>query len=318
MSTVPDVSVVIGAYNAAGDLARTLDSVLRQAGVDFEVIVVNDGSRDATGSLLDEIARRDPRVRPIHQENRGLTQALIRGCAEARGEFIARQDIGDVSLPGRLLAQLSRAQASDRPVLVAVGCHCLSPDGESMYEVAPPEDTERARSRILVDGQALCHHGAILFRRDTYEQVGGYRAAFYYAQDIDLILRLAERGAVVGIARRLYEFEFAPLGISGVHSRSQRRFYDLARATQHARAAGRDEDSLLRLAEAHRLKCLASRGKGGPGNPARGLFFIASCLRSRDPQRARHYYRLAWRHRPLSPRYLARYLQSLIFARRTP
>ena len=89
-------------YNGASNLAATMDSILSQEGVEFEFIVVNDGSTDATGEILDDYARRDNRVRVIHQENTGLTRALIRGCAAASGEFIARQDAGDVSLRGKI------------------------------------------------------------------------------------------------------------------------------------------------------------------------------------------------------------------------
>ena len=87
-------------YNGATELSVTIDSVLTQDGVGLEFIIVNDGSTDATGSLLDDYARRDARVRVIHQENKGLTASLIRGCAAANGEFIARQDVGDISLGG--------------------------------------------------------------------------------------------------------------------------------------------------------------------------------------------------------------------------
>ena len=312
MTPVPDISVVIGAYNAAGTLARSLDSLLAQEGVDLEVIVVNDGSRDATGEMLDQISRRDPRVRPIHQENQGLTLALQRGCAEARGEFIARQDADDVSLPGRLAAQLGRARAPDRPALVAVGCGCVSEEGDLLYEVHPPADETEARRVILEDGRSICCHGALLFPRDAYLRAGGYRAPFYYAQDIDLILRLAALGPAAGIPRRLYDFVYEPLGISGLHMGRQTRFHEISRGTQRARAEGRDESPLLKQAEAFRLECLAARGKGGPRDPAPGFFFMGSCLRDRAPARARHFYRLAWRHRPLSPRYLARYLLSFL------
>jgi len=82
-------------YNGGTALAATLDSVLAQEGVAFEFIVVDDGSTDGSGALLDDHAQRDERLRVIHQDNRGLTRALIRGCAAARGPFIARQDAGD-------------------------------------------------------------------------------------------------------------------------------------------------------------------------------------------------------------------------------
>src|SRR5262245_6785124 len=97
-----EVSVVMSVYNGASNLPATINSILSQEGVALEFIVVNDGSTDKTGEILDDYARRDNRVRVIHQKNTGLTRGLIRGCDAARGEFIARQDAGDISLPERL------------------------------------------------------------------------------------------------------------------------------------------------------------------------------------------------------------------------
>ena len=103
MSGDPLISVVMSVFNDARHIAATLDSVLSQEDADLEFIVIDDGSTDETGQILDGYAVRDPRLRVVHQENSGLTCSLIRGCALARGKYIARQDGGgDVSLPGRL------------------------------------------------------------------------------------------------------------------------------------------------------------------------------------------------------------------------
>ena len=79
-----EVSVVMSVYNGASNLAPSMNSILSQEGVALEFIVVNDGSTDNTGEILDDFARRDPRVRVIHQKNTGLTRALIRGCDAAK------------------------------------------------------------------------------------------------------------------------------------------------------------------------------------------------------------------------------------------
>src|SRR5438132_1427436 len=79
----PRVSVVMSVYNGAAHLRPTLDSIASQTLRDVEIIVVDDGSTDATGDILREAAGRDARIRIITQENRGLTRALIRGCATA-------------------------------------------------------------------------------------------------------------------------------------------------------------------------------------------------------------------------------------------
>jgi glycosyltransferase involved in cell wall biosynthesis len=85
MSSLPDISVVMGVYNGADRLRETMESVLSQEGVSLEFIVIDDGSTDGSALVLDNYACHDARVRILHQENQGLTRALIKGCEAARG-----------------------------------------------------------------------------------------------------------------------------------------------------------------------------------------------------------------------------------------
>lgn len=68
-------------YNGARYLAQSVESILNQQGVDFEFIVINDGSTDQTGKILEDVVAQDSRIRVFHQWNTGLTGALIRGCS---------------------------------------------------------------------------------------------------------------------------------------------------------------------------------------------------------------------------------------------
>jgi glycosyltransferase involved in cell wall biosynthesis len=79
----------MGAFNCARELGPTVSSVLGQTGCDLELIVVNDGSTDDTARLLNELGETDGRLRVIHQQNSGLTRALIAGCAAARAPLIS-------------------------------------------------------------------------------------------------------------------------------------------------------------------------------------------------------------------------------------
>ncbi len=161
------VSVVMSVYNGGSSLAATLDSILAQEGVAFEFIVVDDGSTDGSGALLDDYARRDERLRVIHQDNRGLTRALIRGCAAARGPFIARQDAGDISLPGRLARQSAFLESNPEVVLTACGTRFVGPAGELLYEQVQHGD-ELQRGLEQLDSKRIrgpSHHGSVMFRR---------------------------------------------------------------------------------------------------------------------------------------------------------
>src|SRR5437868_3297696 len=117
----PKVSVVMSVYNGTNLLRETIESILSQEGVALEFIIVNDGSTDESAVILDEYANLDPRVRIINQPNQGLTNGLIAGCAASRGDYIARQDTGDISLPDRLAKQLRWIEKHPDAAVVSCG-----------------------------------------------------------------------------------------------------------------------------------------------------------------------------------------------------
>src|SRR2546430_3305175 len=131
--SIPRVSVVMSVYNGAAHLAATLDSILAQTLSDFELIAVDDGSTDGTLPILAVYARRDPRIRVITQENRGLTRALIRGCEEARAPLIARHDAGDLSDPRRLEEQVARFDVSAELAFCSAWTAFVGPEPEPLY-----------------------------------------------------------------------------------------------------------------------------------------------------------------------------------------
>src|SRR5687767_9206093 len=101
----PAVSIVLPVYDAVAYVAEAVRSILAQTFGDFELILVNDGSTDGSRDVL--AGFKDYRIRILDQQNLGLVAALNRGIREARGEWIARMDADDVSLPGRLEAQIT-------------------------------------------------------------------------------------------------------------------------------------------------------------------------------------------------------------------
>ena len=223
MQNNPQVSVVMSVYNGADSLPRTIESILAQENVDFEFIVVNDGSKDNSGKILDTYAQRDPRLRVIHQENSGLTKALIRGCAEAKGEFIARQDAGgDISYPRRLVSQLEQLRQESDAVFTSCGTRYVDPKHEILYEVqmTQAELNEGLHEDSLEKLKGPSHHGSVMFRRSIYEFVGGYRSAYKVAQDLDLWIRLSECGLCLTTEEILYEAVWEPASISS-RKRSQ-------------------------------------------------------------------------------------------------
>ena len=244
--TGPRVSVVMAAYNGAAALSETLASILEQQGVEIEVICVDDGSTDATRELLAAAAVRDSRVRALSQPHEGLTSALIRGCAAARGEFIARQDVGDRSLAGRLAVQAAWLREDAAAAFVSCATRVMTDDGVPLYDVArDARRTPRGTLPGTTGWPGPSHHGATMFRRDAYERAGGYRRAFGVAQDFDLWLRLLEEGDHVGLPEVLYEATFSPRSLSGAYRREQMRNARIALACARARRSGSSETVML-------------------------------------------------------------------------
>lgn len=306
MSVAPEVSVVMSVYNGAATLQETLLSVLDQEGCEFEFIVVNDGSSDDSARILDECAERYPRLRVLHQGNTGLTRALILGCGLARGEFIARQDAGDISLPGRFLAQLNFIRQHPRAVLVASAAQILGPLRESLFTTSLPmfELDSALRQQDAASVRGPPHHGATLFRRDAYERAGGYRVQFAVAQDIDLWLRLAALGQCLGLDQIHYQARLDVGSISSRRRDDQLRMTKLALESSRIRLDGGDDHALV---EGIVAPLPSPRALSGVER-ARFYYFVASCLRAHSPKAAKGYFQRAVQDNPLHLKALMRWI----------
>src|SRR3954469_1098404 len=117
-AAAPAVSVIMPVYNARAYVAEAIDSVLAQTFGDFELILVDDGSTDGSLDILRGYEKRDPRVRVISRPNTGIVGALNDGLKLARGEFIARIDADDASLPNRFEKEIAFLRAHPDVVIV--------------------------------------------------------------------------------------------------------------------------------------------------------------------------------------------------------
>lgn len=301
------VSVVMAVFNGERTLEATLASVLGQMGCAFEFIVIDDGSTDSTSTILERAASADARLRVIRQENTGLTKALIAGCAAARAPFIARQDCGDISLPGRLQSQHKRLAESDA-AMVAGGVAIVAPDGELVEQRTV--SNERLRSGLKAQSiDALVgppHHGATMFRRDAYHAAGGYRAAFPVAQDIDLWLRMIEVGDCLGMDEIVYQAALEEGSISDLRRDKQVHCATLAVECANARRASGNDASVLAKATAPQSPPKRSSRPSVRVARSRFNYFVGSCLKQRDPRAARKYFLRALRADPLHLRALVR------------
>lgn len=294
------VSVVLPVYNGARLLPATVESILGQTLSDLELIAVDDGSTDDSAAVLDAYAARDPRVRVVRQrENGGITRALIAGCDAAAAPLIARQDCGDVSRPSRLehsLAVMRDAQC----VLAACEAEYLGPEGERMYVTNHAAlDVRAALLRAQLDGLiGLPHHGTAVFRADAYREAGGYRPQFYFAQDVDLWIRLARLGEIRIVPEALYEARTDVAAISSRHRDAQVESATISLQLRDA-TSDAERERLLARAAAIRPRRNAKRRRR---DEAGALYFIASCLRQQSNRKWRRYALRSLERNPLQLR----------------
>lgn len=292
-------SVVMAVRDAASTVAATIESVLAQTDGDLEFIIVDDGSRDRTPEILALYAAADPRLRVIaNAEGVGLTRSLIIGCAAARGQFIARQDAGDLSHPRRLELQRACLGQDERLAFVSCWTEFVGPELEPLYvargsgvATEPAEIIDLAREHGIVDGPT-CHPSVIL-RREAYERAGGYRSQFYFGQDWDLWYRLAARGRFQMVPEVLYTARVTPVSISGRWREAQQQLARLSHAALLARGRGEDDADIIESAAKIRPK----REHAG-GSRHQGLYFVGEALRHNGDHRARRYLLAAVRERP--------------------
>ena len=271
------VSLVMPAFDAERTVGAAISSALWQTYRDLEVVVVDDGSRDATG----EIAAAFPEpVRLVRQENGGVASARNRGIAESRGELIAFCDADDVLLPRHLEALL---QIFDRAGGIATSnCYWLFPGGihpaRTRYKGGFPRP-ERQRLAILEQDFVLTMS---LFPKALWEEIGPFDEELIVAEDWDFWLRAIYAGHRVSLQPRplaLYRW-----GSSGLAS-------DQRRMDEHSEAVLRK--ALARDDLAPEERTYLKRRLAGPGPAALGRQGDEALRRGRYREAAARYHEAA-------------------------
>lgn len=190
----PGVSIVIPAYNYARFLPVAVESCLRQTYPNFEVVVIDDGSKDNTREVM---ARYGPPVRYVHQENAGLSAARNTGIREAKFDFVAFLDADDLLLPDHLavvMAEFARLPAE----YALVGCDysIIDVDGQPLaYAVHPPVPPGEVRLKDILMRTRFSPTGAVA-RKEVFALCGGFDTTLRSTEDRDMWIRIAARRRV--------------------------------------------------------------------------------------------------------------------------
>jgi glycosyltransferase involved in cell wall biosynthesis len=197
----PLVSVILPVYNGEPYLQESIQSILKQDYPNFEFIIINDGSSDASWDIIQQI--QDYRVRVFTQENCGLPATLNRGIHLAKGEFIARIDQDDRALPKRLSAQILFLQTHPQIGVVGSAYRIIDATGTVIgirYPLCMPHQVKRH----LFIGNPFCH-GSVVFHKHIVLSVGGYDHEAPI-EDYELWSRLAGVTQITNLPDVLYDY----------------------------------------------------------------------------------------------------------------
>jgi glycosyltransferase involved in cell wall biosynthesis len=199
--TSPIVSVVMPVRDAASYIDAAVHSIRRQTLAAFELIVVDDGSGDASAVIAARHAADDDRIRILTLPPSGIAVALNHGVVAARCRYVARIDADDVAMPERLALQVAVLERHPSVAVVGSACQIIDASGATIGQIDVPTTADSVRALLTRDNCML--HSTTTMRREAALAAGGYRRAFAPCEDYDLWLRIAERHDLVNLAEPL-------------------------------------------------------------------------------------------------------------------
>jgi glycosyltransferase involved in cell wall biosynthesis len=261
----PRVSALMPVHNAERYVAEAITSILQQTFTDFELIVIDDGSSDRSGDILESFAEKDPRVIVHHQSNSGLVASLNRACSLARGTYIARSDADDLNLPQRFEKQVEYLDRHSDIGLLGTWIQDIGPDGKP-GPVWPLPTTPAAIGWFLMFGNCVAHPSVMARRRLI--QTLGYRAEATHIEDYDLWIRISAVSNLANLPEVLVKYRVLNDSVSSRNLLVQRDKASKAGRRLMAELMNSDDtsvqvltkDLLLKLYSAYRAKTSLSRG----------------------------------------------------------
>jgi glycosyltransferase involved in cell wall biosynthesis len=206
----PKLSVVLPVWNGEKYIAEAVESVLRQTFAHFELLVIDDGSTDATAAIL--ASYDDPRIKIHRLAHGGIVQALNFGVAQSQAEWIARQDADDRSLPERFAMQWQALQEHKNAVLTFTDAALIGEWKSRLGRARFPRTKAFIALRLCYQSPII--HSTVVFRKDAFRQAGGYRPEERHAEDYALWGRMLELGEFVPVPQPLLEFRVHPASVS--------------------------------------------------------------------------------------------------------
>jgi len=220
MNNAPKISVIMPVYNGEKYLKEAIESILNQTFRDFEFIIINDGSTDNSGKVIANF--HDPRIQIINQANQGLRGALNVGITRSTGQYIARMDQDDISLPQRFAKQVEFLDT--HPEYVMVGTTYAHIDEMSEITTAFPAllDDEEIKRELYT--KTPFGHGTVMIRGISLRKGNyWYSEGAVHMEDYDLWMRFSSAGKYANLPEILYLWRQSPTNTTSKHAITQQR-----------------------------------------------------------------------------------------------
>ena len=230
-------TVLMSVYNSAAFLHEAIQSTLGQTYRDFEFLIADDGSTDDSLAICRSYAKQDGRIRILSHRNWGAATSLNHAASEARGTWLFRMDPDDVMLPHRLERQLHFIRRNPDLAVISSQVQFINQQGQ-VLGVSRNRLTTRAAISDAHTGPHLItlFHPAVAMRRQVFLSVGGYRPAFWPADDLDLWARIAERSHTLLVQDEpLMQYRLHGKSISMSSGRHQVQTVDWVQDCKHRR-----------------------------------------------------------------------------------
>ena len=194
----PRVSVVMVVFNGERYVEEAIQSIRAQRFENFEFIIIDDGSTDRTGEILDSFRTQDSRIVVKKQPNSGIAAARNQACALARAPYVACIDADDVATPARLALQVSYLDAYPDIGVLGGGVMLVDESGNDLWIESYPLTHEE----IVAAFERFCPfvHSTVMMRRSLLDAVNHYRTLFEQYEDFDLWLRMSERTQLANLS----------------------------------------------------------------------------------------------------------------------
>lgn len=245
MINKPKVSVITAVYNGEKYLTEAIESVLAQTFIDFEYIIVDDGSTDKTPEIIKEFVRRDSRINTVRIENSGPANARNVALQMAKADWIAVLDADDVCLPSRLKEQIGFVKDHPECILVGSGCMEITTDGRLIKEHYYPSDHDKL-FKNLEKRSKFFPHSSNFYKRMLGSIAIRYNERYPASQDYNLWLVLSDLGKIGCVNNILVKLRKHNSSISNIESGKLQAAMGLCAAICHfRREAGLSDPSQM-------------------------------------------------------------------------